>query len=152
MISKYCIELIRVREHFSIQVETEVQLEEEINQIESKRKEIRVELQMLRVQRYNYRTFLIDLSKKVKEKARAQRKMVEREKKNQVREEAYDDVMEILTHNCIKLIQERSLAINVLRFVVDQLGRIRESRRIVDGFIRESEAEIGEMRHWILKK
>ena len=132
-------------------METEAQLEE-INQIESKRKEIRVELQMLRVQRYNYRTFLIDLSKKVKEKARAQRKMVEREKKNQVREEAYDDVMEILTHNCIKLIQERSLAINVLRFVVDQLGRIRESRRIVDGFIRESEAEIGEMRHWILKK
>ena len=132
-------------------METEAQLEE-INQIESKRKEIRVELQMLRVQRYNYRTFLIDLSKKVKEKARAQRKMVEREKKNQVREEAYDDVMEILTHNCIKLIQERSLAINVLRFVVDQLGRIRESRRIVDGFIRESEAEIGEMRHWILKR
>ena len=133
-------------------METEVQLEEEINQIESKRKEIRVELQMLRAQRYNYRTFLIDLSKMVKEKARAQRKMVEREKKNQVREEAYDDVMEILTHDCIKLILERSLAINALRSCVDQLGRIRESRRIVDGFIRESEAEIGEMRHWILKR
>ena len=133
-------------------METEVQVEEEINQIESKRKEIRVELEMLRAQRYNYRTFLIDLSKKVKEKARAQRKMVEREKKNQVIEEAYNDVMEILTHNCIKLILEHSLAINALRFGVDQLGRIRESRRIVDGFIRESEAEIGEMRHWILKR
>ena len=67
LISKYCIELISVREHSSIQVETEVQLEEEINQIESKRRELKIELQMLRAQRYNYRTYLIDLNKKVKE-------------------------------------------------------------------------------------
>ena len=133
-------------------METKCQIEEEINQIESKRRELKIELQMLRAQRYNYRTYLIDLNKKVKEAKRGQRKMAEREKKNQVREEAYDDVMEILTHNCIKLIQERSLAIKALRFGVDQLGRIRESRRIVDGFIRESEAEIGEMRHLILKR
>ena len=133
-------------------MENEVQLEEEINQIESKREEIRYELQMLRAQRYNFVTYLIDLREKGKEAKRGQRKMAEREKENQVREEVYDDVMEILNHNCIKLLQEQDQATQTLRFAVDQLKKIRESRHKVDGFIRESEAEIKEMQHWILKR
>ena len=78
--------------------------------------------------------------------------MAEREKKNQVREEAYDDVMEILNHNCVKLLQERSQAIQAIQFAVDELKGMRKSRRVIDGFIRESEAEIKEMRNWILKR
>ena len=133
-------------------METKCQIEEEINQIESKRRELKIELQMLRAQRYNYRTYLIDLNKKVKEAKRGQRKMAEREKKNQVREEAYDDVMEILNHNCVKLLQERSQAIQAIQFAVDELKGMRKSRRVIDSFIRESEAEIKEMRNWILKR
>ena len=133
-------------------METEREINQEIRQIESKRREVRLELQMLRAQRFNYRTFLIDLSKKVKEAKRAKKKMAEREKKNQVREEAYDDVMEVLHHNCIKLIEEQDQATKVLRFAVDQLKEIRRSNRTVDGFIGKSEAEIKEMRHWILKR
>ena len=107
---------------------------------------------MLRAQRHNFKTYLVELKKKVKEKARAKRKLVEKEKKNQVREQAHDDVREILSHNCIKLFYEQDMAVDVLNFAVDQLKRIKQSSSTVDGFIKKSEAEIKEMRHMILKK
>ena len=127
-------------------------MEENVNQIELKRREIRIELKMLRVQRHRYREYLAELKSKVNERAKAKGKKVEREKEKQVRAEAYDDVMEILSHNCIKMIQERSIAVDVLNFAVNQLKRIRKSSGTVDGFIRESEAEVQEMRYLILKK
>ena len=127
-------------------------LEEEIKEIEVKRREIRIEVKMLRFQRHSYRTYLLDLKKKVKEKTRANRKLAEKEKENQTRKNAFDDVMEIFSHNCIKLHLEQEMAYNALRFAIDELQGIRMSFRTVDSFIRKSEAEIKEMRHRILKK
>ena len=140
-------------EHSSIKVEPEIpKIEEELKQIESKRREVRIEVLMLRVQRHNYRTYLVELKKKVKEKARAKRKMDEREKKNNTRNEEYSEAQEILSHNCIKLRLEHNMAIDVLSFAVEQLPNMRKSSRTVDGFIRKSEAEIEQMRHLIMKK
>ena len=127
-------------------------IEEEINQIEAKRREVRVEVLMLRAQRHSYRTYLTELKKKVKEEAKSKRKMAAREKKNQPRNEVYFDALEIVSHNCTKLLFDQQLAANVLSFAVDQLQQIRQSRKNVERFTRECEAEIEEMRRFILKK
>ena len=140
-------------EHSSVKVEPEIpKIEEELKEIESKRREVRIEVLMLRVQRHSYRTYLVELKKKVKEKARAKRKIDGTEKKNHTKNEAYSEALEILSHNCIKLTIEHNMAIDVLSFAVEQFPIMRKSRRTVDGFIRKSEAEIEQMRHLIMKK
>ena len=127
-------------------------IEEEIKEIEAKRREVRIEVLMLRVQRNSYRTYLVELKKKVQEEAKTKRKMAASEKRNQARNEMYFDALEIVSHNCTKLLSDHQLAANVLSFAVDQLQLIRQSRMDVERFTREGEAQIEEMRRSILKK
>ena len=144
---------IVLTEHSSFKVEPEIpKIEEELKEIESKRREIRIEVLMLRVQRHNYRTYLVELKNKVKEKARAKRKMDVREKKNNTNNEAYSDALEILSHNCIKMTIEHNMAIDALSFAMEQFPVMRKTNRKVDVFIMKSEAEIEQMRHLIMKK
>ena len=116
------------------------------------RREIHIEVIMLRVQRHSYRTYLLELRKRVKEMTRTKRKLAEKEKMDEAKNEVLDDLMEIFSHNCIKLSLEQDMTAKMLRFAVDQLRKIRKSRWKVDAFISMSEAEINEMRHRILKK
>ena len=127
-------------------------IEEEIKEIEAKRREVRIEVLMLRAQRNSYRTYLTELKKKVQEEAKTKRKTAASEKRNQSRNEMYFDALEIVSHNCTKLLSDHQLAANVLSFAVDQLQLIRQSRKDVERFTREGEAEIEEMRRSILKK
>ena len=127
-------------------------IEEEIKEIEAKRREVRIEVLMLRVQRNSYRTYLVELKKKVKEEAKTKRKMAVRDKKNQTRNQVFVDALEVVSHNCTKLLSDQQLAANVLSLTVGQLQLIRQSRGKVERFTRECEAEIEGMRRLILKK
>ena len=127
-------------------------IEEELKQIETERREVRIEVLMLRVQRNSYRTYLTELKRKVKRKAREKKIQARNEKKNQTKNEALYDALESLSHNCIKLTFEMSLADSVISTAIEQLDLMRESRRKVDTFTWKCEEDIDEMRHLIMKK